>query len=201
MISISEKCAHTYIEAAHFVIYSIPLQKRGRYKKMIRQHTDFNTIKSRIASHCITSASELFRDLLLLSNNSLVFYSKNTREYKSALLLRDIITQKLQQHFKYSHRTATPPNLSVKTLTPTRPVKPRSVRPGNCKASGKVADAGNAVTRTSNEGKKPSNDDSTEVESLAVTNKRFGRPRKGGRGSGNQRPVVPMKGRKRIRMR
>ncbi|KAG2689829.1 hypothetical protein I3760_09G158100 [Carya illinoinensis] len=176
-------------------------QKRGRYKKMIRQHTDFNTIKSRIASHSITSASELFRDLLLLSNNSLVFYSKNTREYKSALLLRDIITQKLQQHFKYSHRTATPPNLSVKTLTPTRPVKPRSVRPGNCKASGKVADAGNAVTRTSNEGKKPSNDDSTEVESLAVTNKRFGRPRKGGRGSGNQRPVVPMKGRKRIRMR
>lgn len=202
MISICVKYTCTHIQAAHFVI-SIPLQKRGRYKKLIRQHTDFNTIKSRIASHSITSASELFRDLLLLCNNSLVFYSKNTREYKSALLFRDIITQKLRQHFKYSHHTATPANLSMKPLIPTCTVKTRSVRPGNCKASGKVADAGNAVTRTPNEeGKKPSdNDDSTEVESLAVTNNRFGRPRKGGRGSANQRPIVPMKGKKRIRMR
>lgn len=173
-------------------------QKRGRYKKMIRRHMDFDTIRSRIASHSITSALELFRDLLLLSNNSLVFYSKSTREYKSALLLRDLITKKLQQHFiKYSSSKATSANLSVKTPMPNRPVKPRSVRPGNGKVSGKAA---NAVTKTSNGGKGPGFADSpSSVESLAVTKKGLGRLRKGGRGSADQGPFTPMKGRKRVR--
>ena len=167
---------------------------------MIRRHMDFDTIRSRISSHTITSALELFRDLLLLSNNSLVFYSKNTREYKSALLLRDLITQKLRQHFKDSSSKATTANNAIETPMPIRPVKPRSVRPGNHKVPGKAANAGNAVTKTSSGGKRPSNADSpSSVECLAVTNKGFGRPRKGGRGSASQQPVAPMKGRKRVR--
>lgn len=163
---------------------------------------DFDTIRSRIGSHSITSALELFRDLLLLSNNSLVFYSKSTREYKSALLLRDLITKKMQQHFKCSSSSskATSANLSVKTPMPNRAVKPRSVRPGSGKVSGKVANAGNAVTKTSNGGKVPGYANSpSSVESLAVSKKGLGRLRKGGRGSVNQGPISPMKGRKRVR--
>jgi hypothetical protein len=167
---------------------------------MIRRHMDFDTIRSRIASHSITSALELFRDLLLVSNNSLVFYSKSTREYKSALLLRDLITKKLQQYYKYSSSKATSANLSVKAPMPNRPVKPRSFHPINGKVSGKAANAGNAVTNTSNVGKRPSYADSpSSVESLAVTKKGLGRLRKGGRVSAHQGPVAPMKGRKRVR--
>jgi len=80
---------------------------------------------------------------------------------------------------------------------PNRPVKPRSVRPGNGKVSGKAA---NAVTKTSNGGKGPGFADSpSSVESLAVTKKGLGRLRKGGRGSADQGPFTPMKGRKRVR--
>lgn len=179
------------------VFYCISSQKRGRYKKMIRRHMDFDTIRLRIASRSITCALELLRDLLLLGNNSLVFYSKSTREYKSALLLRDLITQKLRQHFKYTSSKATSTNLPVEALMPNRPVKPRSIRPGSSKVIGKTA---NARTKTSNGGKRPSNVDSpSSAESLAVTNKGVGRPRKVGRGTGNQQPVVPKKGRKRVR--
>ncbi|KAE7995602.1 hypothetical protein FH972_000381 [Carpinus fangiana] len=176
-------------------------QKRGRYKKMIRRHMDFDTIRSRIGSHSITSALELFRDLLLLSNNSLVFYSKSTREYKSALLLRDLITKKMQQYFKCSSSSkATSADLSVKTPMPNRAVKPRSVRPGSGKVSGKAANAGNAITKTSNGGKGPGYANSpSSVESLAVSKKGLGRLRKGGRGSVNQGPISPMKGKKRVR--
>nr|XP_023917761.1 uncharacterized protein LOC112029306 [Quercus suber] len=177
-------------------------QKRGRYKKMIQRHMDFDTIRSRIASHSITSALELFRDLLLLSNNSLVFYSKNTREYKSALLLRDLITQKLRQHSRDSSSKATTANHSIETPMPNRTVKPRSARPANNKAPGKVANTGNAATKTSSGGKRPSIADfPSSLEYLAVTNKGFGRSRKSGRGSARQEPVAPMKGRKRVQAR
>ncbi|XP_050286856.1 uncharacterized protein LOC126725890 isoform X3 [Quercus robur] len=173
--------------------------QRGRYKKMIQRHMDFDTIRSRIASHSITSALELFRDLLLLSNNSLVFYSKNTREYKSALLLRDLITQKLRQHSRDSSSKATTANHSIETPMPNRTVKPRSARPANNKVPGKVANTGNAATKTSSGGKRPSIADfPSSLEYLAVTNKGFGRSRKSGRGSASQVPVAPMKGRKRV---
>ncbi|CAN0852824.1 hypothetical protein LINGRAHAP2_LOCUS5434 [Linum grandiflorum] len=75
-------------------------QKRGRYKKMILRHVDVDTIRSRISSLSLTSAKELFRDLLLLANNALVFYSRTTREYKSAMMLRGIVTTSLHQHLK-----------------------------------------------------------------------------------------------------
>ncbi|XP_075664123.1 uncharacterized protein LOC142633757 isoform X1 [Castanea sativa] len=177
-------------------------QKRGRYKKMIRRHMDFDTIRSRIASHSITSVLELFRDLLLLTNNSLIFYSKNTREYKSAQLLRDLISQKLRQHSRDSSSKATTANHSIETPMPNHTVKPRSARPANNKVPGKVANTGNAATKTSSGGKRPSIADfPSSVEYLAVTNKGFGRSKKGGRGSASQEPVAHMKGRKRVQAR
>lgn len=177
-------------------------QKRGRYKKMILQHMDLDTLRSRIASHSITSIKEVFRDLLLLANNALVFYSKTTREYKSALLLRGIVTKSLQQHLKdYISKTAI-------TLLPTTPpmlqppVKPRSTRPVNRKLLAKVSKAGNGVAKTPNTTKKPNNVHSPpSAESLTVTKKGSGRPRKAGHGSTTRRPENPPKGRKRTRAR
>lgn len=132
-------------------------QKRGRYKKMILQHMDIDTIRSRIASGSITTAKEIFRDLLLLANNALVFYSKTTREYKSALLLRDIVTKSLQQNLKNYITKTTITFLSTTSPLLNPPVKPQSARPGNGKLSGKVTKAGKLVAKTPNTSKRPNN--------------------------------------------
>ncbi|KAB2060536.1 hypothetical protein ERO13_A10G022400v2 [Gossypium hirsutum] len=177
-------------------------QKRGRYKKMILRHMDFDTIKSRIGSNSINSVRELFRDMLLVANNALVFYSKNTREYKSALLLRHIVTTSLRQHFK-EYRTKVP----IATFAPTRPIhkppaKPRSIRPGNHKPPGNAANNRNPVVGNSNVSKKPTNASSPPLmESLVVRKKGSARPRKGGCGQASKKSESAAKGRKRTRAR
>ncbi|XP_021688774.2 uncharacterized protein LOC110670817 isoform X2 [Hevea brasiliensis] len=177
-------------------------QKRGRYKKMILQHMDFDTLRSRIANHSITSVKEVYRDLLLLANNALVFYSKTTREYKSALLLRDIVTKSLRQHLNdyISKITITLLSTTPSMLHP--PVKARSARPVNRKQLGKVSKSGNSIAKTPNAVKKPSNVHSLpSAESVTMAKKGSGRPRKAGRGSTTQPPENPPKGRKRTRAR
>ncbi|XP_020970062.1 uncharacterized protein LOC107619985 [Arachis ipaensis] len=188
-------------------------QKRGRYKKMIRRHMDFDTIRSRISSQTINSTMELFRDLLLLANNALVFYSKSTREYKSALVLRDIVTKKLRDRNSSKPKVTattidskgtTQDNVSLKLPVHNPHVKPRSVRPGNRKIVAKAVgnDGSNSVSGVSQAAKKPSKADSPpSVESLPVKKKAFGRPKKVGRGNATcQRPAaMPVKGKKRVR--
>ncbi|KAI4296648.1 hypothetical protein L6164_036592 [Bauhinia variegata] len=158
-------------------------QKRGRYKKMIRQHMDFDTLRSRISSQKINSMKELFRDLLLLANNALVFYSKGTREYKSALLLRDLITNKLRENFEgSSSKLVTRANISTTLPLHCPTVKPRSVRPRSRKIVAKPHGGGNSGSGVSQGSKKPAKVDSPpSVESLVTKKKGSGRPKKVGR--------------------
>ncbi|CAI0407331.1 unnamed protein product [Linum tenue] len=121
-------------------------QKRGRYKKMILQHVDVDTIRGKISKGTLLSAKELFRDLLLLANNALVFYSRTTREYKSANLLRDIVTKSLKAYI--SSRTvstaAAPVSITLPpaVLDPPPPTKkPPNARLDNKKAPSKVSKA------------------------------------------------------------
>ncbi|KAI4299318.1 hypothetical protein L6164_032787 [Bauhinia variegata] len=174
-------------------------QKRGRYKKMIRQHMDFDTLRSRISNQTIKSVKELFRDLLLLANNALIFYSKTTREYKSALLLREAVTKKLRENSKGSStKLVSQANNPIKLPVNCPPVKPRSVRPGNRKIAAKAAGVSNSASGVSQGAKKPAKADSpSSVESLAVKKKGFGRPKKVGRGGASP----PLKGKKRVRTR
>ncbi|XP_061355799.1 uncharacterized protein LOC133300295 isoform X2 [Gastrolobium bilobum] len=173
-------------------------QKRGRYKKMIRQHMDFDTIRSRISSRKIHSVMELFRDLLLLTNNALVFYSKSTREYKYALLLRDIVTKKLRENSKCFSSSVT--HASVPNTVPIHdpPLKVRSVRPGNRKIVAKAGGGGggsNTASGVSYGAKKPSKVDSPpSVESLPLKKAFGGRPKKA-----RHETAVPMKEKKRGR--
>ncbi|ONK75946.1 uncharacterized protein A4U43_C03F22230 [Asparagus officinalis] len=74
-------------------------QKKARYKKMIRKHIDFRKLSSSIGNGSVSSANELYRDLLLLCNNALVFYPKNSTEHKSALILRGLVNKKLRRSF------------------------------------------------------------------------------------------------------
>ncbi|EPS68227.1 hypothetical protein M569_06546, partial [Genlisea aurea] len=73
-------------------------QKRARYRKMIKQHMDMGSIGSKLAEESITSAKQLFHDLLLLANNAVVFYSSETREHKSAVALRCLVMKEYKQH-------------------------------------------------------------------------------------------------------
>lgn len=93
-------------------------QKRGRYKKLVRRHMDLDTVQSRINGCSISSAKELFRDFLLVVNNAAIFYSKNTREYKSAVGLRDIVTKSLRHYLTEDH----PPHRSSITAGSTKVV-------------------------------------------------------------------------------
>ena len=109
--------------------YSFSQQKRGRYKNMIRQHMDFDTISSRISSQTIKSSMGLFRDLLLLANNALVFYSKCTREYKTALLLREHVTKKLRENLNGFGSSVTQANVSTTLPVHDPPVEVGRARP------------------------------------------------------------------------
>lgn len=145
---------------------------------------DFDTLRSRITGRSIMSVEELFRDLLLLANNALVFYSKNTREYKNALLLRDLTTKTLRQHFNDSRSTKpASTNLSIiTTICSSPPVKPQSVHPGNRDLPEKTADL--------------------KVNDVAKTPKKgSAQPRKVGRKINTRQTVSPVKGRKRGRTR
>jgi hypothetical protein len=166
---------------------------------------DFDTIRSRISNQTIKSTVELFRDLLLLTNNALVFYSKNTREYKTALLLREIVTKKMRESFKDSNSIVssskiTEPNEDMKLPVHNLHVKPRSVRPGNRKIIAKAGGGNNSASGTSQGAKKPIKADSSpSVESLNVTKKTFGRPKRVERVTSDQKASTPTKGKKRVR--
>ena len=82
---------------------------------------DLDTIKSRINSRSISSAKELFMDFLLLANNAAIFYSKNTREHKSAVSLRDIVTKSLRHYLTEDHH---PPHRSSSVTTSTKVLVP-----------------------------------------------------------------------------
>ncbi|CAJ1936372.1 unnamed protein product [Sphenostylis stenocarpa] len=161
-------------------------QKRGRYKKMIRQHMDFDTIRSKINNGTIKSMMELLRDLLLLTNNAIAFYSKITREYKIALKLRDLAIKTSAEKLKFlsssnvtlaNASTSSPvhePQAKIKSMTTspahdppvkartTSPVhdpsvKVRSMRPGNRKILAKVAGGSSSAERVSLRAKKEAN--------------------------------------------
>ncbi|EOA33355.1 hypothetical protein CARUB_v10020225mg [Capsella rubella] len=101
-------------------------QKRGRYKKLVQRHMDLDTIQSRINGCSISSAKELFRDFLLVANNAAIFYSKNTREYKSAVSLRDIVTKSLRHYLTEDHPPHRSSSITTSTKVPILPQKSTS---------------------------------------------------------------------------
>uniref|UniRef100_A0A7N0V2T3 Bromo domain-containing protein n=1 Tax=Kalanchoe fedtschenkoi TaxID=63787 RepID=A0A7N0V2T3_KALFE len=84
-------------------------QKRARYRNIVRQHMDLDTIRSRIDKRAVTTVKELLRDVLLLATNAALFYSRNTREHKYAVILKDIVIKLATEHKKKSPSSRTPP--------------------------------------------------------------------------------------------
>lgn len=164
---------------------------------------DIGTIKSRIVAQSIKSAKELFRDLLLVANNALVFYSRRTREYKSALSLRNLVMKEYKQHCRgYCHE-------ATSAFIPCNPpVKPRTVRPRPppCKdrASEKTLDAEtNVVPDVTLEASRKKHEIESNLSRNSSVKARKGvkRPAKVKHGIADAPPskICPVKPRKRVR--
>ncbi|CAA7405706.1 unnamed protein product [Spirodela intermedia] len=94
-------------EAVSLFSHRLDSQKKSRYRKMVRRHVDFQTVRSRISDGSISSAKEVFRDLLLLSNNALVFFSEDSPEHKSAVVLRGLVAERLSMEACSPSRSST----------------------------------------------------------------------------------------------
>ncbi|KAL3011004.1 hypothetical protein AAZX31_07G176900 [Glycine max] len=183
------------VQGASAFSYKHDSQKRGKYEQLIRQHMDFETIKSRICNGTIKSVVELLRDLLLLSNNALAFYSKNTREYKTALQLRDLVIKTLTEKLECASTSpvcdpsakvrstcfSTSPmrdsSVKVRSICSTSlvhdpSVQVRSMRPGNRKIVAKVAGGSCSAERVSVGVKKAKKVDSLPAERVSAAVKK-----------------------------
>ena len=99
----------------HFVM---KLQKKNGYKRMIRRHVDLQIVSSKLSKGLISSPKELLRDLLLLANNALVFYPKNSPEHNSAIILRNLSSKTLKRILSSSIDTNSSPNEEVEPEKP-----------------------------------------------------------------------------------
>ncbi|KAK9123074.1 hypothetical protein Sjap_012676 [Stephania japonica] len=94
-------------------------QESGQYKSLVRQHLDLRTIEARLKEGWYTSCSAKFRrDLLLLFNNAIVFFPKNSTEFAAATELRDLFSKHIGSVNQLSVQqsegsTPTPPTVTT----------------------------------------------------------------------------------------
>ncbi|XP_027072256.1 uncharacterized protein [Coffea arabica] len=71
-------------------------QEAPNYKSLIRQHVDLETVQRRVKEGIYSESNlKFFRDLLLLVNNAMVFFGKNTPEFLAAMELRHLIANEM----------------------------------------------------------------------------------------------------------
>lgn len=107
------------------------LQDTHVYTNMIRQHTDFELVQTRLEGGWYSSCkSKFFRDLLLICKNAIVFFGKKSPEYMAAwelqlLVLKEMARKHSKQDPSPKEETQTPSK--EETLTPPAlPLKPET---------------------------------------------------------------------------
>uniref|UniRef100_A0A0A9CTW6 Bromo domain-containing protein n=1 Tax=Arundo donax TaxID=35708 RepID=A0A0A9CTW6_ARUDO len=70
-------------------------QDGAKYRNTIRRHVDLETIRSKLegGGACYSSASEFYRDLLLLCANALVFFPRVSPEHAAAAQTRALVSR------------------------------------------------------------------------------------------------------------
>lgn len=100
---------------------SLSLQEGAHYDSVIRQHLDLEMVKTKVEEGIFSDRSpEFFRDLLLLFNNAIVFFPKNSLESAAALNLREIVSKEMRRSFP----KPSPP--SKEPAPPSLPPPPKS---------------------------------------------------------------------------
>ncbi|XP_031473815.1 uncharacterized protein LOC116246209 isoform X2 [Nymphaea colorata] len=139
-------------------------QRRPRYKRLIRRHIDLEMIKRSVDGKTYRTSLEMLRDLLLLLNNALVYYRKNSPENDSAVSLRQFVTKMFKEFLDKEQISGEGSVLDNSIPSPVKPqtvekdkpetmdmgsvlldkpmpnpVKPRSARPSKHLTAGKAA--------------------------------------------------------------
>ncbi|KAL8147225.1 uncharacterized protein LOC141707763 [Apium graveolens] len=71
-------------------------QETSNYRNLIRQHIDIKSVYRNVGGGCYSeSEHKFFRDLLLLVNNAILFFEKNSSEANAATELRQCILEKI----------------------------------------------------------------------------------------------------------
>ncbi|KAK9921697.1 hypothetical protein M0R45_030199 [Rubus argutus] len=92
----SQKCASFFERRLHS-------QDTHIYTNMIRQHTDFELVQTRLEGGWYSSCkSKFFRDLLLICKNAVVFFGKKSPEYKAACELQLLVFKEMAPKSKLS---------------------------------------------------------------------------------------------------
>ncbi|CAA0842806.1 DNA-binding bromodomain-containing protein [Striga hermonthica] len=73
-------------------------QETSKYQKLILQHMDLETMETKLRRGRYSgSRAEFFRDILLLVNNAIVFFPKNSLESNAALEIRALIAKEISR--------------------------------------------------------------------------------------------------------
>ncbi|KZV53326.1 DNA-binding bromodomain-containing protein [Dorcoceras hygrometricum] len=94
-------------------------QETPKYQKLVLQHVDLDTIEQRLKEGWyLGSSSKFFRDLLLLVNNALVFFSKNSSEARAAFEFRKLIAKEMSKCTK--SESSSKKQISLQSLSLTK---------------------------------------------------------------------------------
>uniref|UniRef100_A0A0E0LWR7 Bromo domain-containing protein n=1 Tax=Oryza punctata TaxID=4537 RepID=A0A0E0LWR7_ORYPU len=82
-------------------------QEGERYSGTIRRHVDLEMVQSKLvggaaaaaaaAAMCYASASEFYRDMMLLCTNALVFFPRGSPEHAAAIQLRALVSKQISK--------------------------------------------------------------------------------------------------------
>ncbi|KAH7837443.1 hypothetical protein Vadar_013952 [Vaccinium darrowii] len=100
-------------------------QEAEKYKKMIRQHMDLQTVQSRMdRGFYLNNNKKFFRDLFLLFTNAIIFFPTTSPHHIAALQLRQLLTK---------HMLTTAPSPPKRDPVHSEPEKPvaKLRQPGN----------------------------------------------------------------------
>ncbi|RZC77408.1 hypothetical protein C5167_001539 [Papaver somniferum] len=97
-------------------------QETRKYKSFIRQHMDMETIRTRLKQGRYSSScsQKFFRDLLLLFNNAIAFYPKNSSESVAATELRGLVSKEMLSRSSGSSSSRSQNNPSPGDPTPPK---------------------------------------------------------------------------------
>ncbi|CAO2162805.1 unnamed protein product [Urochloa humidicola] len=82
-------------------------QDDAKYRSTIRRHVDLGTVRSKLEpgdGACYSSASEFYRDLLLLCANALVFFLRGSPEHSAAARTRAMVSKHMSASLRKDQR-------------------------------------------------------------------------------------------------
>ncbi|KAJ4705580.1 putative DNA-binding bromodomain-containing protein [Melia azedarach] len=94
-------------------------KETSNYRNLIRQLIDLETIRTRLEENWYSGCkSSFFRDLLLLFNNAILLFNKESSESAAAMELRQIVLKEMSRQTSHSHPNSSQKEQSLASLLP-----------------------------------------------------------------------------------